>query len=71
MLTFKVNTQAQLDSVLAAVPASSHTILAIDASDSEVELTVPQGREVYVRLSGEGRNGKYTPKINGLLISFH
>ena len=70
MLTFKVNTQAQLDSVLAAIPASSHTILAIDASDSRAELTVPQGREVYVRLSGEGRNGKYTPKINGTLISF-
>lgn len=70
MLTFKVNTQTQLDSVLAAVSASSHTILAIDASDSREELTVPQGREVYVRLSGEGRNGKYTPKINGLIISF-
>ena len=70
MLTFKVNTQEQLDSVLAAVPTSSHTILAIDASDSKVELTVPQGREVYVRLSGEGRNGKYTPKIKGLIISF-
>ena len=67
-LTFKVNTQAQLDSVLAAVPSS--VPLAIDASDSRVELTVPQGREVWVRLSAEGKQGKYTPKIKGLIISF-
>ena len=67
-LMFKVKTQAELDSILAAVPAS--VPLAIDASDSRVELTVPQGREVYVKLSAEGKQGKYTPKIKGLIISF-
>lgn len=68
-LMFKVNTQAQLDSILAAVPAS--VPLSIDPSDSQTELTVPQGREVYVRLSGDGKQGRYVPKINGLIISFH
>ena len=67
-LMFKVETQAQLDSVLAVVPA--HVPVALDASDSKVELTVPQGREVWVRLSADGRQGKYTPKIRGLIISF-
>lgn len=67
-LTFKANTQAQLDGVLAAVPAS--VPFAVDAADAKESLIVPQGREVYVRLSGEGRNGKYTPKINGHVITF-
>ena len=67
-LMFKVETQAQLDSVLSVVPA--HVPVALDASDSKVELTVPQGREVWVRLSADGRQGKYTPKIRGLIISF-
>ena len=36
------------------------------------KLIVPDGREVFVRLkSGEGRQGEYTPHINGLVISFH
>ena len=68
-LVFKVNTQAQLDTLLAAIPSS--VPFAINPADSKVELTVPQGREVYVKLSAEGKNGKYTPKINGLIISFH
>ena len=68
-LVFKVNTQAQLDTLLAAIPSS--VPFAINPADSRMELTVPQGREVYVKLSAEGKNGKYTPKINGLIISFH
>ena len=70
LLTFKVNTQAQLNSVLAAVPASTYPLLAIDASDAREELILPQGREIYVRVSGDGKQGKYRPKINGLIISF-
>ena len=68
-LMFKVNTQTELDSILAAIPTS--VPLALDASDAKVELTLPQGREIYVRVSAEGKNGKYTPKINGLTISFY
>jgi hypothetical protein len=68
-LVFKVNTQAQLDTLLAAIPSS--VPFAINPADAKEELTVPQGREVYVKLSAEGKNGKYTPKINGLIISFH
>ena len=68
-LVFKVNTQAQLDILLAAIPTS--VPFAINPADSKMELTVPQGREVYVKLSAEGKNGKYTPKINGLTISFY
>ncbi len=67
-LMLKVTTQAQLTSILAVIPASVPFV--IDASDAQEELTVPQGREVYVRVSGEGRNGKYRPKVNGLIISF-
>ena len=70
LLTFKVNTQAQLNNVLAAVPASTYPLLAIDASDAREELILPQGREIYVRVSGDGKQGKYRPKINGLIISF-
>ena len=68
-LVFKVNTQAQLDTLLAAIPSS--VPFAINPADAKEELTVPQGREVYVKLSAEGKNGKYTPKINGLTISFY
>lgn len=70
-LTFKVNTQEQLQSVLDACPASSYPLLAIDPSDAKVPLTLPQNREIFVRLSGDGKQGQYTPKINGLIISFH
>ena len=68
-LVFKVNTQAQLDTLLAAIPSS--VPFAINPADAKEELTVPQGREVYVKLSAEGKNGKYTPKINGLTITFY
>lgn len=67
-LMFKVTTQAQFDSILAAVPAS--VPLAIDASDAKAEIVSPRGRKVYALISDEGRNGKYTPKIKGLIISF-
>lgn len=70
-LTFKVNTQEQLQSVLDACPVSSYPLLAIDPSDAKVPLTLPQNREIFVRLSGDGKQGQYTPKINGLIISFH
>lgn len=68
-LTFKVNTQAQLDAILSVVPAS--VPLAIDCSDAKVELTPPIGRKIYALISDEGRNGKYRPKINGLTITFY
>ena len=68
-IMMKVSTQSQLDSVLAVVP--SIVPFSIDPSDAKETLTVPEGREVYVRLSADGRNGKYTPKINGLMITFH
>lgn len=68
-LMLKVTTQEQLTGILSVIPDS--VPLAIDASDAKVELTLPQGREIYVRISAEGRQGKYTPKINGLMITFH
>ena len=68
-LMLKVATQAQLTSILAVIPASVPFV--IDASDAKEELTLPQGREIYVRVSGDGKQGKYTPKIRGLIITFH
>ena len=65
-LMFKAKTQSQLDSICSVVPAS--VPISIDPQDARETLTIPQGREVYVRLSGEGRNGQYTPKINGFTI---
>ena len=65
-LMFKAKTQSQLDSILSVVSAT--VPLAIDPQDARETLTIPQGREVYVRLSGEGRNGQYMPKINGSMI---
>ena len=67
LLTFAVKTQAALDSVLAAIPASPYPLLAIDPTGASEELTLPSDREVWVRLSG---TGKYTPKIKGLVISY-
>ncbi len=67
-LVFAVKTQEQLDRLLAAIPSSIP--FAINPADAREELTVTQGREVYVRLSADGRNGKYTPKVNGINVSF-
>ena len=67
-LVLKVTTKEQLTGILPVIPDS--VPLAIDASDAKVELTLPQGREIYVRVSAEGRQGKYTPKVNALMITF-
>jgi hypothetical protein len=68
-IMFTVNTQAQLDNVLKAVPKSTQLGLVIDPTDDKKEpLTLPADREVWVHLAG---NGKYIPKVNGLIISFH
>lgn len=68
-LMFTVRTQEQLNNVLAAVPADIQLGLVIDPSDDKKEpLSLPADREVWVRLSG---NGKYVPKVNGLIISLH
>lgn len=66
LLTFKVKTQEQLYSVLAAVPQTA--MLGIDPSEAKVPLTIPSDRALWVWLPG---NGRYTPKINGLIISFY
>ena len=68
-IMFTVNTQAQLDNVLKAVPKSTQLGLVIDPTDDKKEpLTLPADREVWVHLAG---NGKYIPKVNGLIITFH
>ena len=66
LMTFAVKTQAQLDSVLAAVPQTA--MLAIDPTGARQELTLPSDRAIWVWLAGDG---KYTPKIKGLMIVFH
>ena len=65
-LVFKVTTQSQLRTLLDNIPSS--VPFAINPADSKEELTVDAGRVVYVRLSAEGRQGKYTPKIKGMVI---
>ncbi len=65
-IVFKVDTQSYLDTLLNAIPPT--VLLAIDPCDAREVLTIPQGREVFVRLSGDGRNGRYSPKIKGLTV---
>ena len=66
-LTFAVKTQAQLDTVLAAVPAE--TPLAIDPEGAKETLTVSTAnRKIYVMLP---TNGTYWVRERGLIISFH
>jgi hypothetical protein len=65
LMMFAVKTQAQLDSVLAAVPQT--TMLAIDPTGAKEELNIPQDRAMWVWLSG---TGKYKPYIKGLILSF-
>ena len=67
-LMFKVTTQAQLDNVLAATANVSVPVGIDPDGDKHDVLTLPADRKVWVLLSG---NGKYVPKINGLIISFH
>ena len=66
-LIFNVKTQAQLDMVMAAT-AGVTTPLCIDPTGAKQQMTVPADRRVWVLLSGDG---KYTPKINGTIISFY
>ena len=66
LMMFAVKTQAQLDSVLAAVPQT--TMLAIDPTGATERLDLPQDRALWVWLSG---NGEYRPYIRGLVITFH
>lgn len=66
-LIFNVKTQAQLDTVMNAT-AGVTTPLCIDPTGAKQEMTVPTNRRVWVLLSGDG---KYTPKIRGLIITFH
>lgn len=66
-LIFNVKTQAQLDMVMDAT-ASVTTPLCIDPTGAKQQMTVPANRRVWVLLSGDG---KYTPKINGLTITFY
>lgn len=63
LMVFKVKTQAQLDSVLAAVPQTA--MLAIDPTDAKEELSLPNDRALWVWLSG---TGKYRPRLKGLII---
>ena len=65
LMMFAVKTQAQLDSVLAAVPQT--TMLAIDPTGAREELTMPQDRALWVWLSG---TGKYTPHFSGFMIIY-
>ena len=68
LLTFKVKTQAALDSLLAAVPESTYPSLAIDPSGAKENLVLPHGRRIYVLFAGE-RTGTYKSIPNGLVIS--
>ena len=65
LMMFAVKTQAQLDSVLSAVPQT--TMLAIDPTGAREELTMPQDRALWVWLSG---TGKYTPYFSGFRIIY-
>ena len=63
-LTFAVKTQAQLDTVLAAVPAE--TPLAIDPEGATENLMVStENRKIYVMLP---KNGTYKVRVGGLMI---
>ena len=63
-LTFSVKTQAQLDTVLAAVPAE--TPLAIDPEGATENLMVStENRKIYVMLP---KNGTYKVRVGGLMI---
>lgn len=65
LMMFAVKTQAQLDSVLAAVPQTA--MLAIDPTGAREELTMPKDRALWVWLSG---TGKYTPYFTGFKLIF-
>jgi len=60
--------RGQLDDVLAATASVSVPIgIDPDVADKHEMLSLPADRKVWVLLSG---NGKYIPKVNGLVIMF-
>lgn len=63
--TFAATTQARLDQVLAAVPASLE--LTVDPAGAKEPLAVPPGRNLWVLLPGDG---KFTPYVTGSGVSF-
>ena len=67
LLTFAVKTQAQLNDILNKFPASTYSMLAIDPTGLTETLTVPAGRNVYVKLS-EGLQVK--KHVDGFIIIF-
>ena len=60
---FVVNTQAQLDATLAAIPDAMP--IAIDATSATENINVPAGRNVVVLVPG---GGKYGPTLKGFII---
>jgi hypothetical protein len=60
---FVVNTQAQLDATLAAIPGAMP--IAIDATSATENINVPAGRNVVVLVPG---GGKYGPTLKGFII---
>ena len=63
--TFAATTQARLDQVLAAVPASLE--LTVDPAGAKEPLAVPPGRNLWVLLPGDG---KFTPYVTGSGVGF-
>ena len=60
--------RGQLDDVLAATASVSVPIgIDLDVAGKHEMLSLPADRKVWVLLSG---NGKYIPKVNGLVITF-
>ena len=64
---FSVKSQAQLDMVMNAT-RNITVPLCIDPTGAKQQMTVPSDRRVWVLLSGDG---KYAPRINGLVIKIH
>jgi hypothetical protein len=58
-----VNTQAQLDATLAAIPGAMP--MAIDATSATENINVPAGRNVVVLVPG---GGTYGPTLKGFII---
>ena len=64
-VTFNVTTQAQLENTLAAI--SSDSMLIVDPTGATENLTVPEGRQVFVVLN-EGDTIR--SRLNGFSIRF-
>ena len=63
----EVDTQAYLDTLLSAIPST--VPFAINPYRATQNLILPKGREVYVRLSSEGKGGTYKICPDGVIIS--